>query len=146
MPGSPPAHGEGPVAPPATAPGRRLLDSWRRETGEPGATAASAVRVFPEDEPFFAGHFPELPVVPGVFLVEALAECARRLLGAHPDGAGREWRLVEVDRVRFRRRVSPGDRLELRVVRQDGPDEQPRFQGEAQVGAQRVVEVAFTLG
>ena len=68
------------------------------------------------NEPFFAGHFPDKPVMPGVLIVEALAQAAGilgfRTLGKKP-ADGSIYYLVGADNVRFKRPVVPGDRLQL---------------------------------
>lgn len=122
---------------PGPAAARPLLDAC----AEPVGDTIQATRLVPPEEPFFAGHFPSLPVAPGVFLLEALAECGRRLHGE----AGRGWRLAEVEKVRFRRRVSPGDRLDLTVTRVGGSSGRFRFRGSVRVGGRPAVEAAFTL-
>lgn len=118
--------------------------------GGPGRAAFRGERCFPADEPFFAGHFPGLPVVPGVFLLEALAECARRSLAAeHPD---RRFVLAGVTGARFRRRVEPGDRVQFEArpatASDSGPDSgvdsgAGRFRAEASVNGQRAVEATL---
>ncbi|MDO8432016.1 MAG: 3-hydroxyacyl-ACP dehydratase FabZ [Candidatus Binatus sp.] len=69
------------------------------------------------NEPFFAGHFPEHPVMPGVLIVEALAQSAAILalneVGGDPK---RLFMLTGLDKVRFRRRVIPGDQLRMEVT------------------------------
>jgi 3-hydroxyacyl-[acyl-carrier-protein] dehydratase len=66
-------------------------------------------------EPIFAGHFPGRPVMPGVLILEALAQAGALLAYATEpfDPAERSLYLLGVDRARFRRAVLPGDRLEL---------------------------------
>ncbi len=68
------------------------------------------------NEPFFAGHFPEHPVMPGVLIVEALAQSAAILalneVGGDPK---RLFMLTGLDKVRFRRRVIPGDQIKMEV-------------------------------
>ena len=70
------------------------------------------------NEPFFTGHFPGHPVMPGVLVVEALAQAGGLLtqLSRHPAEIGKDtFYLVKVDNARFSRMVVPGDRLELEV-------------------------------
>ena len=112
-----------------------LLDETPAVDGEaPGAITAR--RHVPGDEPFFAGHFPAMPVVPGVFMVEALAECARRSL---PRGAT----LASAPLVRFRRRVSPGDTLEFRVTPAGTEGGRRRFDAVASVDGQAAVQATL---
>lgn len=68
------------------------------------------------NEPFFTGHFPELPIMPGVLIIEALAQATGLLAGASVEGLmgkGKTYYLVGLDKVRFKRPVVPGDRLML---------------------------------
>jgi 3-hydroxyacyl-[acyl-carrier-protein] dehydratase len=69
------------------------------------------------NEEFFAGHFPNLPVMPGVLILEAMAQ-AGGLMALPQDGsaAGKAFYLVSIDRAKFRRPVVPGDRLEIHVT------------------------------
>lgn len=69
------------------------------------------------NEPFFTGHFPGAPVMPGVLILEALAQAAALLAIMSLDGdeAGKLTFLMGIDGARFRRPVVPGDRLELHV-------------------------------
>jgi len=69
------------------------------------------------NEPFFQGHFPHLPIFPGVLIMEALAQ-ATALLAAHSDealGKGMTYYLAGIDNARFKRPVVPGDRLLLDI-------------------------------
>ena len=75
------------------------------------------------NEPFFMGHFPDFPVMPGVLIVEAMAQTAGILvLRSIPDRDQKLVLLVSVDGARFRRPVVPGDqlRLELKLIRRKG--------------------------
>jgi 3-hydroxyacyl-[acyl-carrier-protein] dehydratase len=68
------------------------------------------------NEPFFLGHFPELPIMPGVLIIEAMAQTTGLLAGqSAPDvlGPGRTYYLVGLDNVRFKKPVVPGDKLML---------------------------------
>ncbi len=69
------------------------------------------------NEEFFAGHFPNLPVMPGVLILEAMAQ-AGGLMVLPEDGtaAGKAFYLVSIDHAKFRRPVVPGDRLEIHVT------------------------------
>ena len=76
------------------------------------------------DEPFFAGHFPAYPVMPGVLIIEALAQAgAVMMLKSMPEAADRVPLFAAIDRARFRRQVVPGDQLtlEVTVLRARGP-------------------------
>jgi len=63
------------------------------------------------NEPFFVGHFPGLPVMPGVLIVEAMAQVGGVLVSLLPGAEGRLAYFASIDRMRFRRPVGPGDRL-----------------------------------
>jgi 3-hydroxyacyl-[acyl-carrier-protein] dehydratase len=78
----------------------------------------------------FDHHFPRFPVLPGVLLLEALADLAAHVLGA---GDGRPWYLADVGRVRFRRYVRPGDSVELRVDVTERGDDRVTFSARAEV-------------
>ena len=105
---------------------------------EPGVRAVG-VKVVSANEPYFAGHFPGAPVLPGVVLCEALAQLARALVA---DGEGEELRIVAVEKARFRRPVLPGDALRLEVVAMEGGPPW-RLRGMATAGEAIVAEVVF---
>ncbi len=67
------------------------------------------------DEAFFVGHFPGRPTLPGVLMCESIAQLGAYALLARPDFAGRLALFGGLDRVRFRRQVIPGERLDLEV-------------------------------
>jgi 3-hydroxyacyl-[acyl-carrier-protein] dehydratase len=92
------------------------------------------------NEPFFTGHFPHLPVMPGVLIVEALAQSAA-ILALGIIGTRRSlFMLTGIDKVRFRRRVVPGDQLkmEVRLVRHHHPVW--KMHGEARVDGDLAAE------
>lgn len=69
------------------------------------------------NEPFFGGHFPEFPVMPGVLIIEAMAQTAGVLvLGKIPDRQNKLVFLVSVERAKFRRPVVPGDQLRMEIT------------------------------
>ncbi|NIZ19302.1 3-hydroxyacyl-ACP dehydratase FabZ [Entomospira culicis] len=102
-------------------------------------------RTFLAEEFYFAGHFPEYPVVPGVLLVEALAQCG----GAGARAAGlvgndQLFFLAQVEQAKFRKQVRPGDtvRYEVTNVRAGGP--LLKQSGKVFVGDEIAVEASWT--
>lgn len=96
------------------------------------------------NEPFFTGHFPDLPIMPGVLMVEALAQSAA-ILALGMIGARRSvFMLTGLDKVRFRRRVVPGDqlRMEVRLVKHHQP--LWKMHGEARVDGELAVEAELS--
>lgn len=75
------------------------------------------------NEPFFAGHFPEHPVMPGVLILEALAQVGAIAVLGMEGNKGKIGFLAGVDKCRFKRQVIPGDqlRLEVEILRMKGP-------------------------
>jgi len=65
------------------------------------------------NEPFFQGHFPGKPVMPGVLIIEALAQLSGLILLKEPEDRGKIGVFLAVDNARFRRMVIPGDQLHL---------------------------------
>lgn len=108
---------------------------------QPGHSARGRWYVDPEAA-FFAGHFPGNPILPGVIIVEALAQVGALAALAEPDSAGKLALFAGIDSVRFRRVVRPGDELILdtRLTRRRGPLGQG--EGTATVNG----EVACTAG
>src|SRR4029077_4311724 len=97
------------------------------------------------NEPFFQGHFPSEPVMPGVLIVEAMAQTAAVLVVA-TFGAESEGKLVylmSIYGVRFRRPVMPGDRLELHVRKAQSRGNVWKFDGKAIVEGKVAAEATF---
>jgi UDP-3-O-[3-hydroxymyristoyl] N-acetylglucosamine deacetylase/3-hydroxyacyl-[acyl-carrier-protein] dehydratase len=78
------------------------MDSDRRAVGVKNVTA---------NEPFFAGHYPGTPIMPGVLIVEAMAQLSGVLIGQKLEHMGKLAVLLSLDRVRLRRPVTPGDQI-----------------------------------
>lgn len=81
---------------------------------EPGRRAVGIKNVT-ANESFFQGHFPEYPVMPGVLIVEAIAQVGAVAMLSHPDRAGQIALFAGIDKVRFKRQVKPGDTIRLEV-------------------------------
>jgi len=75
------------------------------------------------NEPFFQGHFPEYPVMPGVLIIEALAQVGAVAMLGMEENKGKIGFLAGVDKCRFKRQVVPGDqlKLEVEITRIKGP-------------------------
>ncbi|MGB8682987.1 MAG: 3-hydroxyacyl-ACP dehydratase FabZ [Candidatus Binatus sp.] len=97
------------------------------------------------NEPYFAGHFPGHPVMPGVLIVEALAQSAAILalneVGGDP---ARLFMLTGLDKVRFRRRVIPGDQLRMEVKISKFHRPLWRMHAEAHVGDELAAEAELS--
>ena len=95
------------------------------------------------NEPYFVGHFPYRPVMPGVLMVEALAQAAALLafetLGIEPDDKS-VFYFAGIDNVRFKRPVEPGDQLLLDVTLERAKAGIYKFSGQARVGEAIAVE------
>lgn len=108
-----------------------------------------AIKNVTVNEPFFAGHFPGHPIMPGVLLCEAVVQAGgilARLTSAERDDNGRALAmLASLDRVRFRQQVTPGDqlRLEVETVRRRGAFWKMR--GVARVDGKTAAELEFTV-
>ena len=106
----------------------------------PGETL-TAIKNVSVNEPFFTGHFPETPIMPGVLIIEALAQ-ATGLLGfktmSEEPSDDLLYMLVGVDNVRLKRQVVPGDQLTLKVTLKRRSKVIWKFTGEASVDGEIV--------
>ena len=106
---------------------------------------ATGIKSVSINESFFQGHFPARPVMPGVLIIEAMAQTAAVLV-VHTLGPESEGKLVyfmSVDNARFRRPVFPGDRLDVHVTKQRHRGNVWRFEGRAKVGDNLMAEAVF---
>lgn len=97
-----------------------LLDTI--EELEPGKRAR-AKKCVTYNEPYFAGHFPKEPVMPGVLIVEAMAQAGAVAMLSQPDMKGRTAYFAGIQSAKFKHKVVPGDVLEMEVeiVKVKGP-------------------------
>ncbi|MCK9258567.1 MAG: 3-hydroxyacyl-ACP dehydratase FabZ [Azoarcus sp.] len=99
------------------------------------------------NEPFFPGHFPHHPVMPGVLIVEAMAQAAALLsfksMGVKPDENSVVY-FAGIDNVRFKRPVVPGDQLIFDVVITQAKRNIYKYKGVARVGDQVATEAELT--
>jgi 3-hydroxyacyl-[acyl-carrier-protein] dehydratase len=97
------------------------------------------------NEPFFAGHFPGHPIMPGVLVVEAMAQAGGvLLLTEFPDRAEKLLLFTGIERARFRRPVIPGDQLRIEVDVLAWRGSAGRMQGKAYVGDKLACEAIVT--
>ncbi len=75
------------------------------------------------NEPYFAGHFPGNPIMPGVLIVEALAQTGAVAILSKEENKGKNALFGGIDKLRFKRPVLPGDclKLEVKIIKQKGP-------------------------
>ncbi len=81
---------------------------------EPGRRVAASLWIAPDRE-IFKGHFPGDPVFPGIYTVEATAQAADLILMTKPAYAGKLPLFLGIDRVKFRKKIFPGDTLDIRA-------------------------------
>jgi 3-hydroxyacyl-[acyl-carrier-protein] dehydratase len=106
---------------------------------------ATGIKNVSINENYFQGHFPARPVMPGVLIIEAMAQTAAVLV-VYTLGRKSEGKLVyfmSVDNARFRRPVFPGDRLDVLVTKQRNRGNVWKFEGQARVGSNIMAEAVF---
>ena len=111
---------------------------------EPGKRIA-ALKNVSVNEPVFMGHFPHYPVMPGVLIIEALAQTSAVLVGVAKELADKGYLVyfMGVDSCKFRRKVVPGDVLKLEVTTKRGGGKVWRFEGRATVEGDLACECTF---
>ena len=98
------------------------------------------------NEPQFQGHFPGMPIFPGVMIIEAMAQTSGVLVGVTMDLADKNAKVffMGVEGAKFRRKVVPGDVLELHVTALRGGGKVWKFEGRGMVGGELAAEATFT--
>jgi 3-hydroxyacyl-[acyl-carrier-protein] dehydratase len=98
------------------------------------------------NEPHFQGHFPGKPIMPGVTIIEAMAQASAVLVGLSMDVVDRDLLtyFMSIDNCKFRRMVVPGDVLELHMTVKRGGGKIWKFHGAAKVGDQLAAEAEIT--
>lgn len=107
---------------------------------------ATGIKNVSVNEWFFQGHFPSEPVMPGVLIVEAMAQTAAVLVVATlgPENEGRLTYFMSIEQARFRKPVVPGDVIRVHVEKQRRRGNVWRFSGEAQVDGVTVADAVYT--
>src|SRR6201982_1360433 len=110
----------------------RVLDLTRRER-------IVAIKNVTINEPFFQGHFPDLPIMPGVLIVEAIAQAGGALLLTEVEDRDQKLMVFTgIERARFRRPIIPGDQVRVEVEVKCWRINAVRMEGKAFVGDKRV--------
>ena len=120
-----------------------LIDGIQTLTPNESATGIKNVSI---NEPFFEGHFPDRPVMPGVLIIEAMAQTAGCLVVASlgKESEGKLVYFMTIEKARFRKPVVPGDRLIINVEKLRSRGSVFKFSGEAYVGEVLAAEASFS--
>ncbi|MEM8980079.1 MAG: 3-hydroxyacyl-ACP dehydratase FabZ [Pseudomonadota bacterium] len=113
-----------------------------------GYSSAVGIKNVTYNEPHFQGHFPATPIMPGVTIIEAMAQTAAVMVGVAMDMADKELLVyfMAIDKCKFRRKVGPGDVLEMKVTTARGKPGAKvwKFEGEATVEGELAAQAEFT--
>ncbi len=120
-----------------------LIDKVREIVPHKGCVGIKNVTF---NEPHFQGHFPQTPIMPGVTIIEAMAQSAAVLVGISMDVVDRDLLVyfMAIDSCKFRRKVVPGDVLELHMTVKRGGGKIWKFHGAAKVEGQLACEAEIT--
>jgi 3-hydroxyacyl-[acyl-carrier-protein] dehydratase len=108
--------------------------------------SAIGVKNVSVNEGFFAGHFPNHPVMPGVLIIEAMAQTAAVLVveTLGPDAAGKLVYFMSIEGAKFRRPVVPGDQLRIHIVKERSRGNVWKFHAIAKVDGSPVAEATYS--
>jgi 3-hydroxyacyl-[acyl-carrier-protein] dehydratase len=111
-----------------------------------GTNRAVGLKNVTANEPHFTGHFPGRPIMPGVLIVEAMAQTAAVMVGVAEDLADKSLLVyfMGMDAVKFRRMVRPGDTLRMEIETRRGGGRVWKFTGRATVDGELAAEAEFT--
>ena len=113
-----------------------------------GTRSARGIKNVTMNEPHFQGHFPGTPIMPGVTIIEAMAQTAAVMVGTALDLADKEMLIyfMAIDKCKFRRKVIPGDVLEMHLTTLRGKPGGKvwKFEGRATVGGDMAAEAEFS--
>jgi len=116
----------------------RVVDLTRKER-------IVAIKNVTINEPFFQGHFPNLPIMPGVLIIEAIAQAGGALLLTEVEDRDEKLMVFTgIEKARFRRPVTPGDQLRIEVEVKAWRMTAVRMEGKVFVGEKRVAEATVT--
>ena len=113
-----------------------------------GTTSATGIKNVSMNEPHFQGHFPGTPIMPGVTIVEAMAQTSAVMVGLTMELEDKDLLIyfMGIDKCKFRRKVIPGDvlKLELKTTRGKPGGKVWKFEGLATVDGEMAAEAEFT--
>ncbi len=109
-------------------------------------SSATGIKNVTFNEPHFMGHFPSKPIMPGVLIIEAMAQTSAVLVvkTLGEDTEGKLVYFMSVENARFRKPVTPGDTMYIHVTKERNRGNVWRFTSEAKVDGVRVAEATFT--
>ena len=111
-----------------------------------GSKSCTGIKNVTFNEPHFQGHFPGAPIMPGVTIVEAMAQAAAVMVGVDTDLADKDFLVyfMAIDGCKFRRKVGPGDVLKLHITTLRGGSKIWKFKGRAEVDGELACQAEFT--
>lgn len=119
-----------------------LVDKVKELEPNVRAVGVKAVTI---NEPFFQGHFPSMPVMPGVLLIECMAQTAAVLVVSTlgKESEGKLVYFMSVDEARFRKPVTPGSLIDIEVVKIHSRGNVWKFEGKIIADGQKMAEATF---